>query len=352
MTHEVGRDLGIRGPGPRLSASPRRGPGSWGACALVGALLVLAGCGDTNHAAVWTPRHVPSGAVAIVAATPVTVTSFEHWLPIIQRGRVTEGATKFARRQAIKETMSFLVKAQWLLQESRAEGINELVVNRLVAKQMLQAQPQAGMTSADVAFQARLNVIADALQIRHSKAAVTQTQVTGYYAAHRSQFVERAVRDTLMVVTDTRSAALTARAALARGEPWAAVAKRWSLDSSALNGGRYAVAKGVQSAMLVRAVFAARQGAVVGPVKAPSAAEPATYDYYLFKVTRGWPASSEPLAQVAAQIRRTLTEQEREQALAAFTRAYESRWRSRTLCGSGYLAPECHNHDATRGRAP
>jgi PPIC-type PPIASE domain len=319
------------------------------------ALVLLAGCGGTVRVAVPTPRSVPPGAVAIVGAVPVTTASIDHWVAILSKGQPAAGTTAGTRREAVQRAVSFLVKAQWLLQESHTEGINESVLNKLVSQQTAHAQlsPQSGMTRSDAAFQARLNVIAEALQSRHGTVSVSAAQVAGYYATHRSQLVNPAVRDTLMVVTHDRASALRARAALAAGQPWAAVAKRSSIDSSALNGGAYAVVDGIQSPALVHAVFTARHGQIAGPVRATPAAQPNVSDYYLFKVTGGHPASPQPLAQVTAQIRQTLTEQQRPRALAAFTRAYELRWRSRTLCAPGYLVAECRNdHAVARGREP
>jgi PPIC-type PPIASE domain len=309
---------------------------------------MLAGCGKSSPATVTTPIRVPAGAVAIVGATPIKLISLKQWLPIVEGGEAAPGLAAGKHQRAVADTVAFLVKAQWLLQESRAEGIDESVVDRRVSKRSAEEPPQNGMSSADAAYQTRLNFIAEVLESRHGHVAVTQAQIEGYYNAHRSQFVEPAVRYTLMVVTRSRSDALTARAALASGERWSAVARRWSVDSSsALNGGAYAVAEGAQSPVLVHAVFAARRGAIVGPVKVPATAEPMTHDYYLFKVTGAIPASHEPLARVAERIRRTLAAQERERSLAAFTRAYEARWRTRTLCAPGYVVAECRNYAVT-----
>src|SRR5260370_34835202 len=95
-------------------------------------------------------------------------------------------------------TVAFLVKAQALLQESDAEGINEAVLNRLVSQRVAQGPSPlpAGMKPADYAFQARLDIIAEALQSRHTHVpeSVTTAQGASYYTSHRSQFATPAVR--------------------------------------------------------------------------------------------------------------------------------------------------------------
>lgn len=328
--------------------SPGRHIPALAAWLLAGALLA-AGCGGARNTSVQVPRSVPPGAVALIGATRVTTVSFEHWLPIVEREQAAAGPAAGRHHRAVADTMAFLVKAQWLLQESRAEGINESVLNRLVSQRAAQAQPQSGMTRSDAAFQARLDVITEALQQRDSKTeSVTQAQLAAYYAGHRSQYVDPALRNTLTVLTHSRSAALAARAALVRGRSWAVVAKRWSEGSSVVTGGAYNIVEGVQPPELVRAAFKAERGRIVGPIEMPPGAGQPAPTYYLFKVTGGHPSSQQPLSKVAVQVRETLIEQERERSLAAFTRAYEQRWRSHTLCASGYLVPECHN-DAVTG---
>jgi hypothetical protein len=249
---------------------------------------------------------------------------------------------------AVYETMSFLITAEWLLQESRSEGINESVLTRLVVERTAREKLPADMSSTDLAYQARLAVVTQALRTRHSDTSisVTAAQVASYYKAHRAQYTEPAVRNTLMVVTHGLSAALAARAALFHGEPWRTVAKRWSIDSSAQIGGAFAIVQGEQSPVLERAAFAAARGQMVGPVDAPpESAEPAAA-YYLFKVTGGRPASPQPLAAVASQIKQTLSEEAERRSWSAFHAAYQKRWIERTLCAPRYVVAECRNYPA------
>ncbi|MGO8905695.1 MAG: peptidylprolyl isomerase [Solirubrobacteraceae bacterium] len=316
---------------------------------MAGALL-LAGCGGTRDAQVATPNRVPRGAVAIVGAAPVTTASFEHWLPIVQRTGAAGGSAARGRPQAVDNTVSFLVKAQWLLQESRAEGIDTSVLNKLVAQRTAQAQPRDGMTSADFALQARLDVIADALQSRHTYVPVdiTATQVARYYAAHRAQFVRPASRPILVVATETLVSALAARAALLSGRTWATVAKQYSIEPSKLNGGRSSVVESDAAPVLERAVFAAKQGRIVGPLRIRSESSRSGYSYYIVEATSTHtPSSQRPLTQVASQIRQTLTEQLQRQAWASFSNAYTKRWTARTLCAVGYVVQECRNYPAS-----
>jgi len=309
--------------------------------ALAGALL-LAGCGGTRDARIPAPRQVPRGAVAIVGAAPVTAASVAHWLPIVQRGEAAKGS----RQQAVNHTISFLVKAQWLVQESAAEGINTAVLNKLVAQRTAGARPQDGKTSADFAFQARLDVIAEALQQRHANVPVdvTTAEIARYYAAHKAQFVLPASRPVLIVATETTATATAARAALLSGQTWARVAKQYSDEPSKAFGGRSSVVQHDAAPALERAAFAAKQGRIVGPLRIRSESSPSS-SYYIFEATsRARPGSQQPLTQVASQIRQTLTQQLQQQSGASFASAYTKRWTARTLCAPGYVVPECRNY--------
>jgi len=304
-------------------------------CLLLAALPVLAGCGQASRG---TPR-VPAGAVAVVGTTPITSASVTHWRAILVRDEPRAGRTNVPVH-TFERALSFLIKAQWLQQEARAEGLDLPASNGTTAGRV--AGP-AHAGASDAELQARLDAIASALARRHAEHVPppTRAEVVAYYRAHRSQFTEPAVRHTLMVVTGTHSGALAARTALQHGASWAAVARRLSTDPSASSGGNFNVLRGVQSATLTDAVFAATPGRITGPVRAPRAAEPSTRDYYLFDVMGEQKSSVEPLPRVEGQIRSILSERMRENALNAFVREYEQRWRARTVCAAGYVVPEC-----------
>ncbi|MEA2672883.1 MAG: hypothetical protein QOI92_75 [Chloroflexota bacterium] len=318
---------------------------------LLAALLLAVGCGGSPSSPALVPRHLPSGAVATIGASPVTVAALTHWLPIVDVGQNPRHGSGAGHRRAVSDTVAFLIRAQWLLQESRSEGINESVLNGLVSERAAHLRPQGGMTRADASFQARLDLIAEALQHRNSGAApVTQAQVAAHYARHREQFAVPAVLKTLMVLTHSRSAALAARAELLRRSTWAAVAERWSDDSSKLAGGAYNIAEGVQPSALVHAGFAARRGRILGPIEVPSGTGHPVPTYYVFTVVGLQRGFQRPLFDVAAEIRETLTEQERARSLARFTSAYERRWRRHTLCAPGYIVAQCGNSAVPVGR--
>jgi len=307
-------------------------------CSLL-ALTVLAGCGSGGYHVTVPPNAVPRDAVAIVGSVPITGMTFRHWLLIGMRD-----AGPYSRALGQAHTLSFLIKSQWLLQEATREGANVGTLDRLASRRAAQTVLHDGMTRSDAKVQATLDLITEALRVRHEHVTVTAATVSRYYDEHRSEFVNPAFRDTVMVVTSSRDAALRAKTALESGEGWAAVAARWSDDPSRAYGGAYSVVEGVQSPALVSAVFAARRGRVTGPVYAPTAARPQVEEYFLFKVTGEHRATQQSRSEVTNSIRQTVEEQAKTRALAAFTASYESHWRALTLCAPGYIVPECSNY--------
>lgn len=313
------------------------------AASVVLCLTLLAGCGgDETTASAPVPKRVPPGAVAVVGSASISRHDFDHWLAIMRR--------EHPRADARAAALAFLIKAKWLEQQADQEGVDHAALATLVDRSLAGSKPLDGsLTRLDQRLRARTDLIAEALQRRHSAVPgkVGHAAVVRYYRTHRSQFKVPAVHHTLVIVTRQPRTAREARAALERGRPWATVARRYSIDSSAAIGGRYAVAAGTSPPSIVRAAGRAPQGRLVGPLRAVALAE-GQPRYYLFRVTRTTPARQQTLAQVAAQIRQTLRSQESAKALDDFESAFRSRWRMRTLCAPNYVVPQCGNYAASR----
>jgi foldase protein PrsA len=153
-------------------------------------------------------------------------------------------------------------------------------------------------------------------------------------------------RDLRVVVTETRAQAQAARAALERGATWKQVARRYSIDvSSAHRGGRISwQAEGTLIEPLDRAVFRARKGRLVGPVRT-------AYGYYVVVVRRIAPARTTPTKEQRT-LARELAESEAQQALLdAFVKSFTATWKARTVCARAFdFVSDCGNWDGTEIR--
>ena len=95
-----------------------------------------------------------------------------------------------------------------------------------------------------------------------------------------------------------------------------------------------AVAKGQQEKALDQAVFKAKKGQLVGPVKTQ-------FGYYVFKVQKITKASQQSLAQAKETIKQLLASQNQQKSLDKFVKDFRSKWKKKTNCKKAYETQDC-----------
>jgi foldase protein PrsA len=340
---------------------------------------LIAGCG----------ADVPTNGVAKIGDTVITKDQFHHWLNAAARGSsapgqtvtvpdppnftkcianqakqpVAKGAKKPTTAQlktqcqqqydALKQqVMQFLVSAEWIQQEADKLGVK--VSNKEVQKQFQDQKKQSfqkesdykkflqtsGMTEADLVFRVKLDVISNDVRnkVIKGKDKVTDAQIASYYNKNKQRFAQPERRDLLVVLTRTKAKADAAKSALDGGQKWASVAKKYSIDeASKAQGGKLpGVAKGQQEKAFDDAIFGAKKGAIVGPVKTQ-------FGYYVFRVTKITAASQQTLAQTKDTIRNLLKSQNQQKALNDFVKKFRSDYKGETKCAKSYVIPDCAN---------
>ena len=303
---------------------------------LAAAGLVLAACGG-----------VPGNSVATVDGDPIKKTDYEHWTTVVKK--LSPEATKDdVRRQVINLLVSF----RWI--DGEAERLDLKVtdaeVDKSFAEQKKQSFPkdsdydkfirESRQTEGDIKQRVRLDLLANKLQQRvvKGKEQVSDKAVADFYAKNKLRFAQPEKRDLRVVLTQKKAAAERAHAALERGDSWKAVTKKYSIDdtSKASGGTLPAQAKGTLDADLDTAVFAARKGELVGPVKTQ-------YGYYVFTVTGVVAPTQQTLAEAKPAIQQTLAAERQQKALSTFMADFTRRWREKTQCADGYKTPDCKN---------
>jgi foldase protein PrsA len=346
------------------------------ALGLVGLLAgVLAGCGN----------DVPSGSVAKVGDATITKQEFDEWLataaaiqaqggPVAVPDPPSYSKCVAAKRKAAKgrklsdetlrkqcrqrydqmrsEVMQFLIQAEWIQQEAEERGVkvSDAEAKRTLEQQRKQAFPsdkayreyikQVGMSEQDLLFRVKLETLEQKLTKDATKGAskVSAADVERYFERNRQRFAQPERRDLLIVLTRTRAAAERAKRALEDGQSWKAVARRYSIDqASKAQGGKLPdVAEGQQERALDKAVFSARKGRVVGPVKTQ-------FGWYLFEVTKVTPAKQGSLERSRATIRNVLRSEREQKALDEFVKGFREDHKDETNCADGYTVAECSN---------
>jgi foldase protein PrsA len=355
-------------------------------CAVLAIVLTLAACGDS----------VPGNAVARVGDIPITKAQFNHWLEVAAistQGTPTNGkrpkvdipqppdftkcvAQKRASaptpakgqkppttaqfRQQCKaeyeglrdQVLQFLISAAWVQGETKDQGIK--VTSKQVQQRFAQLKKQSfqkekdfqnflvssGMTMSDLLFRVRNNLLSDKLRekITKGKDKVTEAQIDAYYKKNKARFAQPERRDLRLVLTKTRASALQAKAAIESGQSFKAVAKQYSIDQTTKNQGGVllAVTKGTQEKALDDAIFKAKKGVLVGPIKT-------AFGYYIFKVQKITPASQQTLKQSRTTIRQILASQNQQNALDKFVKDFRKKWKGKTNCRDGYVIQDCKN---------
>jgi foldase protein PrsA len=347
-------------------------------CALAATVAVVAGCGG-----------VPGNAVAEVDGTPIEKDSFEHWMQVASKSSGTKGAkvpdapdyttcVADKRKTAPKpakgqpkttddqlkaqckqeyealrdQVIQLLTSFQWIQGEAEELGIKvtDAEVKKSFSDQKKQSFPKEadykkflkdyGQTEQDIMQRVKLDLLSNKIRekIIKGKDKVSDAQIQEFYNKNKERFAQPERRDLRIVLTKSEAKANVAKAALAGGQSWKTVAKKYSIDeASKSQGGKLpAQAKGTLEKSLDKAVFSAGKGKVTGPVKTQ-------FGFYVFEVDKVQAASQQTLEQAKETIRQTLQSQNQQKALDKFVKDFTKKWKERTDCREGYVTQQCKN---------
>ncbi|HEV2999595.1 MAG TPA: peptidyl-prolyl cis-trans isomerase [Solirubrobacteraceae bacterium] len=354
--------------------------------------LTLAACGGDS---------VPSDSVAKVGDERITKKTFDHWMRIAAisaRGPV-EGdkppAVKIPQPPDFKDcvaektrtapkppkgqpkptpeqlkaqckqeyegmrdsVMQLLIQEKWVSGEAAKQGVKvtDAEVRKAFEDQKKQSFPKkadydkflrtSGFTEQDVLFRVRLEQLANKLRekVLKGKDKVTDAQIKQYYDKNKERFAQPERRDLRVVLTKTEDKADAAKRALQDGQSWKKVAKKYSIDQASKNqgGSMRAVAKGQQEPAFDEAVFKAKKGELVGPVKTQ-------FGFYVLQVQKVTPAQQQSLEQAREAIKGIVASENQQKALTTFVDRFQKEWRGKTKCRSGYVTADCSNAPKTK----
>src|SRR5215216_6638603 len=342
---------------------------------------------------------VPGNSVATVDGDSIEKTQFSHWLsvaakssgqanaavpdpeadyakcvaakrkatPALAKGqpKVTDTQLKTQCKQEYEQlrnqVLQLLISFQWLQGEAEQQGIkiSDAEVKKSFDQQKKQSFPKeadykkflkdSGQSEADIMLQVKADLLASKIRdkVVKGKDKVSDAQIQDFYNKNKERFAQPERRDLLVVLTKAKGKAKAAEKALKSGEPWKAVAKKYSIDeASKAQGGKLpAQAKGTLERSLDQAVFSADKGKITGPVKTQ-------FGYYVFEVEKVTKASQQTLEQAKETIRQTLQSQNQQKALDAFLKDFEKKWKERTECREGYVTAVCKGGKATATPTP
>jgi foldase protein PrsA len=351
--------------------------------AVLAMAVIASGCGGGSSSS------IPGNAIATVDGNAVNKAEFTHWLGIVAKSsgqanatvpdppdytkcvaakrkstpkpgkgqpKVTDGQLKTqcqTEYNALRDqVVGLLVTYRWVQGEAtdRKVSVTNADVQKSFQTQKKQSFPkeadfqkflkQSGQTQNDILLRVKIDLLFSKIrdQVIKGKDQVSNAQLQAFYNKNKARFSTPETRDLLVVLTKNQAQAKQARAAIQKGQPWAKVAKKYSIDqASKSQGGKLAnQAKGSLEKSLDSAVFSASKGKLTGPVKTQ-------FGWYVFKVTGITKATTQSLAQAKATIKQTLASQNQQKALDSYINGFKKRWRDKTQCRKGYTTSDCAN---------
>jgi foldase protein PrsA len=346
---------------------------------------------------------IPGNAVVSVNGTPVTNSTFNHWMMVAANASSASTTTGQPASKAVvpdpptykacvahleatapkpakgqskptaaelktqceqqytslkQTTLGFLISANWLLGEAAEQGIK--VSDTEVEKQFNQIKNQqfpteadfqkflasTGYTVSDLLLRVKLDSLSTKIQQKITKDAgkkASQKEITSYYEQHKSQYGQPEKRNILIILTKTQAQAEKAKKEVESGKSFASVAKSVSIDpvSKAAGGSLPGVIKGQEEKALNEAVFSAKVNVLGGPIKTP-------FGYYIYEVKKVIPGSQQALSKVQSTISQQLVAQGQQKALSEFVKNFRKKWTARTECRAEYSVEDCKSYKAPK----
>jgi foldase protein PrsA len=360
-------------------------------CAVLFAIVGLSSCGG----------GIPGDAVATVGGTPIANTAFNHWLSVasvstaagtgekpappqppkytaciehLRAVQAREGKSKTPPAEATlkkqcetqfksltQEVLSFLLSAQWVLEEAKALGVKvsdaqvkkqfQTIVKTQFAKpgEFQKFLASSGETVSDLLLRVRLNMLSQRIQQKWAKqkGVVTAAQVEKFYNENKSRYGTPEKRNLSIILVKSEAAAQKAKREIQGGKPFATVAKAVSVDPTtrASGGALTGVVRGQEERALDAAIFSASKGVLTGPVKTP-------FGYYILDVQSITPGTQQSLAQVSASIKAQLQASHQQESITKSVKEFKKRWQAKTDCRKEYVVPDCKQYKRPKNLAP
>ena len=341
---------------------------------------MLAACGSS----------VPSGAVLSADNVTVSKSTFTRWLTASAKSGSGQGggalpdapnftqctaATKAAAPKPAKgapptndlqykqqcqsryaqlreQTANFLISTTWLDLEAKRENVSvsDDEVKKAFEKVRIAAFPKAkdfvsfmkssGVQQADLLFRQRSQLLQEKITTKINKGVKkpTDADLLAFYNKNKSQFGSPESRTLEVILNVDKKKAEAGKQAVQSGTKWAVATKKFSSDTTTTASGGVLrdVQRGQGEKAFDDAVFAAKQGEIVGPINTSSG-------YYVFRVTAIKKANFQPFAKLKPQILTTVTQKNNQDALVKFGKDYQKRWKAKTECSHDALVANCHN---------
>ena len=313
--------------------------------------IALAACGGGSGA-----KDVPANAAALVGDEPITQATLASLLAATRRsdqlaGQTFPSAGTAAFRTARNKLLDQLVQESEF--EQRAESQFGIAIGDAQVEQQLRrlrartsagsetlfrrALAQQGLTEALVRARIRRQLLGEAVFARLSAdTTVSDEDVEAYYRGHHLGYEQPATRRVSHILVTTRMQADELERRLRNGADFAALAKRYSIDTaSAPSGGVLAggITKGQSLPAFDRVAFSLKTHAISAPVRTENG-------WHIIEATSDVrPGTTTPLAEVRPTIEAALLTTKRQDALDRWVRETRKKYSPRVVFAPGFGPP-------------
>lgn len=319
---------------------------------LVVALLV-AGCGGGGS------KSLPQDAVALVGSDTITKTQYNDLLAAARnqykaRKQAFPKIGTTAYKSLSDSAVSYLVQESEL--EQKAKALNISVTDKDVSKQITQIKTQyfggsqkkyeaqlkaQGLTEAQLRLDLHAQILAQRLYDKvTANVKVTDAAVKAYYEKNKSQYTTPESRNVRHILVSSKQKAESILTQLHNGGDFAALAKKYSTDtSSAKQGGKLCVSHGAgtSSSGCIQTVAAFDKAAFSLKTKEISQPVHSTYGWHIIQaLTPITPAKVSPLASVKETIRASLLSTKKTSVMQAWVNKLKQDFSKNVRYQSGY----------------
>jgi foldase protein PrsA len=337
------------------------------ALVVFGALFVLLFVVFAIAEGIGSPS-VPEGDVAMVQSVPSDIGHISEAqykraaLQQLERLGLKKvpkaGTKKFEELQ--EAAMGELLSEVWVLGEAEELGIS--VTEKQVENELASVKKQnfptektfqeflkaSHYTPDEVNKKLEVKLLSTKIQeqVTNETEPASNAEIQEYYEAEKAtQFTEKPSRDIRLILNKEKSEVEKAKEELEADDSpanWKKVAPKYSEDptSSSKGGLQEKISEEVLQGPLKKAIFESPLGELEGPIKYQG-------NYLLIEVVKENPEKVKSLGEVRSQISTTLTQQNQQTFFQEFVEEFESKWRSRSYCASGFTVKRCANYKGT-----
>jgi foldase protein PrsA len=205
-----------------------------------------------------------------------------------------------------------------------------------------------GLTDERVRNEIRARLVSEKLyKAVTAKVQVTQADLKAYYDKNKAQFQRAESREVRHVLVKEKDRADDIYSRIKAGESFAALARRFSLDTtSAKQGGKYTAVKGQSVAPFDKFVFAAETGDLSQPIKTE-------FGWHVIEVLSDVkPKSVTPLTEVEQSIRDTLLREKQNEAMRKWVNDLKEKYADEVAYAPGFAPPPITETTATGATEP